>query len=142
MSLKSLKALDITTVEEEKMIQEIMLSKATTVPVKVKFNEIVPDIKTKEDEEIWQAKIDDFKKKNTPIEAQIADANKVLDEVQKEIVIEIPLNAERTGDEGKVIDLTPRFCETCTSKGVRHKKECPKYTATVKTKNDKNTVSV
>lgn len=127
MSIKSLKSLDISSPDEEKMIQDIISSKSSSVIHQaVKFNQNkVPDIKNPEDEKEWQTKIDSFNSDHTPIEAKITEAEKVLGEVRAETVSEtlvVPTVVQVS--DGEIIKP---FCDKCTSKGIRHKKDCPLY---------------
>src|SRR5579872_3094627 len=86
MTIKQLKSWDIKNPEEERIIQEILLAKAVVSQPIVKFNHrLVPDIKKPEDEKIWQDKIDKFNEDNSPIEAKIAEAEKVLEVVKEEV---------------------------------------------------------
>lgn len=126
LPLKILRGLDITTIEEEKMIQEIILSKTGVPETLAKFNQrLVPDIKDVNQEKEWQAKINEFNTKHTPVEAKIAQAEKTLETVKEEVKTEakpvvVPMVV--TVKDGEIIKP---FCDLCDSKGVRHKKDCP-----------------
>ena len=130
MPLKVLRNLDISTPDEERMIQDIILSKSVLSQPVVKFNtKLVPDIKSPEDEKVWQDKIDKFNDEHTPVEAKIAEAEKVLEKTVEEIAVEMPKDTSDlvtptvvTVKDGKIIKP---FCDKCDSKGVRHKKNCP-----------------
>lgn len=124
MPLKLLTNLDISTPEEEKMIQEIVLARTIVPATLEKFNQrLVPDIKNPEQEKEWQNKIDKFNSENTPIEAKIVRAEKVLEEIKIEVVSEkLAVPEVVTVKNGEIVKP---FCDQCSSKGVRHKKECP-----------------
>lgn len=147
LPLKILKGLDITSPEEEKMIQEIILSKTVVAEPLVVFNQRqVPDIKNPEDEKIWQDKIDKFNSENTPVEAKVAQAEKALEAVKAEVQAEAPQQVvPQTPIENQEPLATPEvvvvqdgkiikpFCDKCSSKGVRHLKICPNYVSLTKT---------
>lgn len=146
MPLKIVRGLDIRTADEEALIQEVVNSRASIAQPVVKFNQIVPDIKTAEQEQEWQKKIDKFNEENTPIEAKIVNAEKMLEGV-KEIIetvqvapTEVPpvVPTVVTVSNGEIIKP---FCDKCDSKGVRHKKVCPLYEP-IKQNADINTVPV
>ena len=126
MTDKQLLNLDITTKEEEAMIQEIRNSRITTTTQPVKFNHaIIPDIKNPTQESEWQEKVNEFNSKNTPVEAKIVQAEKILETVKTEVQ-SIPVPENITVPEPTPRPQTVPFCDSCDSKGVSHKKICPK----------------
>lgn len=133
LPLKVLINIDIANVDEEKMIQEIIQAKTVVLPSTIKFNKIVPDIKTLEDEARWQGEINKFNDSLKPIEIKVKEATIELETIKNEI------NSETVVEkiEPEVItvehtDINKPFCDKCTSKGVRHKKECPLYVPNIK----------
>jgi len=65
MPIIRLRHLDITTKEEEELVQEVLSSRLSQMPqVSVEVNIRVPDIKTVEEEKFWQAKIDEARAKD------------------------------------------------------------------------------
>lgn len=136
MPLKIVRGLDIRTVEEEKLIQEVVNARTSIAQPVVKFNQIVPDIKNVEQEKEWQAKIDKFNAEHAPVEAKIAEAEKKLETVKSEVtsvsnnIPDAPLVATSgvvvptviVVQDGKIIKP---FCDKCDSKGRFHKKDCP-----------------
>lgn len=76
LSVDQLRKVDIRDKEEEDMVQEIIDSKLSTMPVQnpVKPEELkIPDIKTKEEEDFWQKKVDE---RNAKIKARTLSAIK------------------------------------------------------------------
>lgn len=132
MSDKQLLSLDITTKEEEAIIQEIRNSRITPVTNVVKFdNSKVPDFKSPQEESEYQKKIDEFYKQNIPVEAQIAQAKKALELINTEVgeVTQTPTVAQVQEVVEQIQKIEPTivpFCDSCDSKGVSHKKVCPK----------------
>jgi len=126
LPIHRLRNLDISTIEEEKMVQEVVNLRVRTAPVKEQiFRRDIPDIKTKEEEEKWQAivdqRYDELKDKRT------ADTDENIgDPFSEPIGDPVPqLDAIGTLPEAPVAVLKT-FCDSCDSKGVRHKKICPK----------------
>ncbi len=102
MPISTLRALDIKTIEDEQLVQAVLNEKLQHEPNN--FNRITlpseaTDKMTPEKEKELQAKLD-----GTVTEITASET------VAKTI--------EPTGTEVKA------FCDFCTSKGVRHKKEC------------------
>jgi len=139
MPLKIVRNLDIRTIEEERLIQDVVSARETLTKPIVKFKEIIPDIKTKDQENVWQGKIDKFKSDNSPIEAKIVEAEKQLVVINEKITETVIVPTVITVENGQIIKP---FCDKCSSKGVRHKKECALYVPTVKQNADKNTNSI
>ncbi len=127
MPLKIVRGLDIRTIEEEKLIQEVVNSRASVAQPVVKFNQIVPDIKNGEQEKEWQDKIDRFNSENTPVEAKIALAENELNTIEKEVKEEVIVQPTTVMVDTTKGEIIKPFCDTCDSLGVRHKKVCPKY---------------
>lgn len=91
MTVKQIKAIDITSVDYEKVVNEVLNEKATTVPPVIKLREKSYDPKSPEEEAKVQSEVDAFRTKHTPIEAQIVEAEKDLENVTKEVeVITVP----------------------------------------------------
>lgn len=136
MSAKEIRTIDITSPEDEELIQAALLSKSVISQPSVRFNHnAVPDIKSPEQEKEWQGKIDSFNLDHSPIEAKIAVAEKELETVKSEIVEVVSVVVPSIDPIGlgtvTSTDPTP-FCDKCDSKGVRHKKVCPLYVPTTK----------
>jgi hypothetical protein len=95
MPLYRLKLLDISTAEEEAMVQTAINAKVQNSPAPSLNKPLrIPDIKTGEEEKHWQGIVDAEREKLRPR----------------------PINPEVK---------VKRFCEQCNSRGVRHKKDCP-----------------
>lgn len=127
MPLKVIRNLDIKTIEDEKLIQEIVDKKTVVLPPVIKFDyRNVPDIKNGEQEKVWQDKINKFNDDHRidPLKTQIQEAEKIFETIKDEIKFEKPIAIPTVVlvDKGEIIKP---FCDKCTSKGVRHKKECP-----------------
>lgn len=119
MSLKSLRLLDVTSPEQEKLIQEVVNEKTAVLPTPISFNRLqVPDIKGPEQEAEWQAKIDAFDKANRPVDEQLVIAEKELEVVKEEIAEEVvePVSpSEITPSETPVeVPEESKTCETCS----------------------------
>lgn len=119
LSLVRLKGIDIDTPEEEKKVSEVIRQKLEGLPAaaKVQINDIIHQMNlekqmTPEIEAKYQEMIDErtAKAKNTAL----AGVGGLSQEVNEE----------------KTVSATPRFCDLCDSKGVRHKKVCSKYVST------------
>ncbi len=110
MSMHQLRSLDISSGDEELMVQTVINAKLDSQPVATPSQIRVPDIKNGEEESYWQNKIDEEKTRLQPVQVKLESI--------------VP-------DATLVHDLTPietkRFCDKCDSKGVRHKKICPSY---------------
>ncbi len=142
LPIKILKGLDISSPEEEKLIQEIILSKAVIAQPVVKFNKLIPDIKSPEDEKQWQDKIDAFNLQNAPVEAKIVSAEKTLEIVNAMVHEQVPEVVTPTVVTVKDGEIIKPFCDKCDSKGVRHKKVCPLFESLNKENADINTSTV
>jgi hypothetical protein len=108
MPLYRLKLLDISTAEEEAMVQTAINAKVQNSPAPSLNKPLhIPDIKTVEEEKYWQGVVDAEREKLRPqavsMEQIVPDASQVAD----------------------MPEVKKRFCEHCDSKGVRHKKVCP-----------------
>lgn len=84
MTVKQIKAIDIVDREYEAIVNEVLNEKATTVPPVIKLKEISYDPKNPTEEAEFQKEVDEFRSKNTPVEALIADAEKTLKSVKQE----------------------------------------------------------
>jgi hypothetical protein len=137
MPLSHVRAQDIKTIEQEYLIQEIVNLKLGQQGIDgaminrtaiVRDNGKYVDIKTKEQENHFQALIDaeteKLKAKQQTIlplseevlEAKISEIEKKQEEI-KAVTPEIV-------NESLSIPELKRFCEFCDSKGVRHKLNC------------------
>lgn len=86
MSIYEIKGFDISSKEEEDMIQEILNEKFSKAPPVVKFDySKVPDITNAEQEAEWQKKIDDFYKKNSPLHSETVKKEAELEAINIEI---------------------------------------------------------
>lgn len=138
MTVKELKLIDIKDPQDEKIINEIIASRAQVNQPVVKFNySKVPDIKTPAQEAEWQAKVTEFNLSQTPVEAKIAVAEKELATVQavvEEVKVEVAPEPIVTPTVVQVADgkIIKPFCDKCDSKGVSHKKVCPLYVSKIK----------
>lgn len=64
MPISVLRQIDIKEKDEEEIVQEILSKKLSQSPAAVKeINFIIPDIKTKAEEDYWQKKIDEARGK-------------------------------------------------------------------------------
>ncbi len=129
MPLKIVRGLDIKTIEEEKLIQEVVNAKTGFAQSTVKFDyRNVPDIKNAAQEKEWQTKIDEFNAKHTPVENKIAEAEKVLEQVKEEVKVEAPVEQIVTPTVITVQngEIVKPFCDSCDSKARFHRKGCPK----------------
>lgn len=144
MPLHILRNVDIRTSEEEKMVQELVNQKLRTSPLERAINRSdVPDIKDAVEEAYWQKIID---ARTEAIRPKAEDDSEPLNdlppeeviieptpEVQPDVPVEVvePEQVEEQVTLEEVIQEEPVpvaqayvFCPFCTSKGVRHKKEC------------------
>lgn len=131
MPLHSLQMIDIKTPEQEALIQHVINLKRQDDPfVQPIVTSDVPDIKTPADERKWQAILDERRERATakPVVLQVEIP---LDPVEAPTVQ--PESTE-IGDIPKAEEITvlvvpeavKPFCDQCDSKGVKHKKICPK----------------
>ena len=120
MDLNKLRNVDIRSDEEERIVQEIVDSKVSRQVIAHPTNLIVPDIKTKEEEIYWQAKIDAEKEK-VKNRGLVAISEEAIEEVVLDTPIEDPNPFHHI--EEKVETKTGKEC--CGSLGFRHKKNCP-----------------
>ena len=141
--------IDIRSIEDEKLLQEILDSKLQNMPVHDEaLPLIIPDIRNGEDEAKWQAVVDGRVEKirSASVDQSIAREEAELEALQKQIEAEepimgsIPLDASYIGgvefgmgtpytdealkEASQVVKSA--FCDACTSKGKVHKKDCPK----------------
>jgi hypothetical protein len=115
MSLDRLRLVEIKEKDEEDLVQEIINSKTVATPsVQKVYRGDVPEIKTPEQEKVWQEKINEREAKIKEQEVVVLPEAPVAPEAPEEAIEEIDLN---TPNED-------RFCQFCNSKGKRHKKEC------------------
>ena len=79
LTLKQLRLVDVKTVEDEQILQEVIDSKTVDVVPVVRFNnKLVPDIKSPEMEKEWQEKIDTFYNGEKTLDVQIEEAQEEL----------------------------------------------------------------
>lgn len=127
MPLSRIRNLDIRTKEQEEIVQKIMNEKVGAAPIPTPvYRGDVPDIKNVQDEKKWQEVIDLREKKlkiqagaeipeDEEIEIEVADEEEVISKKQEPTVPVSPVQPS----------TDTAFCSQCTSKGVRHLKNCP-----------------
>jgi hypothetical protein len=125
MPLITLRGLDIYNAEQEEMVQAAVNTKLRAHKEPVPISRAgVPDIKTKEEEEVWQRILDE-RNAEARVLAQLEEA--VVDPV-----VDAPVEIPAPEVIPVIIEPTPipepvvvgAFCAFCDSKGVRHKKTC------------------
>lgn len=104
LTVKQIKAIDITDTEYEIVINEVLNEKAVSVPPVVKFAYKTHDPKTPAEEAEYQKVVDDFVDKNTPVEAKIVAAEKTLAETSAELS-NVPVVTK--------LDLASFKCDQC-----------------------------
>ncbi len=109
LTVKQIKAIDITDVDYEKEINEVLNEKAVSVPPIIKFAYKTHDPKSPAEEAQYQKVVDEFVDKNTPVEAKIVAAEKTLAETNNEILVS-PVVAPTTVTK---IDLASFKCDQC-----------------------------
>jgi hypothetical protein len=116
LPLHFLRNIDVKTIEEERMVQEVLNRKLADLPLEVNmpvFQSI--DIKTPEEEAIQQAKID----------AMMAEARKSMNLQGSDIKPQEEASEPQITPSEAVVETHKKpFCEFCDSLGVRHKKYC------------------
>ena len=118
MPIVSLRMLDLSSPEEEKLVQDVLDEKLMDAPLEVNLDGIhIPDITTPEEEAKYQAKIDEreSKMRASRFESKVEEEKAELEKIQEEITKETPLT---------VAEVKTAFCLHCDSKGVRHKSNC------------------
>ena len=138
MDIKNLRRLEIETPEQEILVQDVLDERTFVAPVETgikRDDAIAANITTPEEEAKWQAVIDERveeKKKQLFGEERVLDAKIKKLEVEKE-EIEAEIKSEEAPVETQIETtvenpepVKPPFCDSCDSKGVRHKRECPK----------------
>lgn len=129
MTIKQLRNVDIREGDEEAVVQEILNQKVRVAPLEmtINFGTDKTDIKTVEQEAEMQEVID----------ARVKDARERLsgamlepEQTPTSSPEEVPPAPVEIGDaplpDPTVIAEAP-FCDSCDSKGGRHKKDCPKF---------------
>lgn len=133
MPLNKLRHLDIRTIDQEKMVQRAIDEKMIASPVIGKplvfSNAITDKIRTPEQEHELQLQIDahneSLRQQLLKDEAQEDELDPLMPIISDEpAVVEAP-----TIEDDKAVEVVKGFCDSCDSKGVRHKKVCPKYVA-------------
>ena len=108
LSLKQLSLVDVKTVEDEQLLQEVIDSKTVDVVPVVRFNnKLVPDIKSPEMEKEWQEKIDTFYNGEKTLDVQIEEAQEELANLVEFIPSVDEGIAEETLTEEEEIETTP-----------------------------------
>lgn len=138
LPLIRLRAIDIDTPDEEKIVSEVMNRKLAGLPPerKIQINDIIHQMNleramTPELEDKYQKMIDErMAKERVLIPESISEQ-----EVNLDSVLATPAAEHSTATTSDVIvetpepvEITSRFCNSCDSKGVRHKKGCEKAT--------------
>lgn len=115
LTTKQIKAIDVVSVEQEKIISEILAERATITNNPIKFNyRNVPDIKTPEQEKEWQSKVDSFNEKNKPVEVKIIEAQKELETIKTEaskLIESLPI--EVTPEPSVIVASENLKCDEC-----------------------------
>lgn len=115
MPIYLLRGIDIQSKEEEVLVQGVLNKKYLEMPAKVdlSISSSLTDDMTPEKESELQAEID-AKKEEYKVRVFAGTVDDNADTV-------------KTGDNlppANTQNIPKRFCEFCTSKGVRHKKDC------------------
>lgn len=134
LPLNSLKAIDFDSPEYEALVNEVVKTKLVSMPVQFPINrKDIPDIKTVSEETAWQKVVDarELAKKPIVIEDKPIVAA-VSQSPVEELVVELAKPTIITVSYTEPKKERPQFCDQCDSKGVQHKKICPKYVSTIK----------
>ena len=119
MPVSSLRSIDVRSVDEEKLVQQVLDEKLSVLPPEREvYTGDVPDIQTGEDEAKWQKIIDDRRAALRPKgeEAKLEETIASLEEQKEDISLDatdLPVESTKKS-----------FCDFCTSKGRFHKMDC------------------
>lgn len=119
LTTKEIKAIDVTSVTQEQIINEVLNERMVPQKSVIQFNyRHVPNIVTPEQEKEWQAKIDEFHKSLKPVETQIVDAQKELESIKAEataIIESVPQELAPVVSE-PILAAESHGCDQCERK--------------------------
>lgn len=121
MPLARLRLIDVKEKDEEDLLQEVISAKVMAAPPEREiYRQDVPDIKSPEEEAEWQEKINKRTRRAKGASEDIADTDEEAATLPTDDDAEEPATLE------EVASSQAAFCDSCDSKGVKHKKNCPK----------------
>ncbi len=152
MPISRLRTLDIQSSNEEALVQIVINEKVKAAPVEVPQLVIHEDIRTKEDELAWQAKVDERNERLRPKEISVAldgleedlplgppldytnntpnEPISIPVDASEEVAVDVPIEIvvdpelEELEEIPQELQAKAPGCEECGSKGRRHKKGC------------------
>lgn len=117
MPLRRLRLIDIQSVEEEKIVQEVVDIKVAQEPPAMEISRIdVPDITTPEQEKHWQKIIDERSAKLKP---SVSNQSAPI-QLKEEKTIETTsskISAPQVNPDAPKVELNPLQCPQCEFKG-------------------------
>jgi len=128
--MSALRNLDIKTVDQMNLVQEVVNERLQNEPLEIKIDNSDVERKmdreinrmTPEKEAVYQKTIDErvqAVKPKLPTDEKIKEASTILEIIQEEIKTE-----EGEIEKVKTEQPVKRFCEFCDSRGFRHKSKC------------------